>query len=107
MIENNCIVRPRKIKNTNYSHCDTCKTRCNVIFCLIAGVVLARRGGMIQQLYFPFFLGLGGPVGAGTQVCNLNLLVYGHMTKHRKNKLNILYVITILRSVNKLIFVII
>ncbi|CAL4132241.1 unnamed protein product [Meganyctiphanes norvegica] len=31
------------------------------------GVVLGREGGMIQQLIVPFFLGLGGPVGSGTQ----------------------------------------
>lgn len=32
-----------------------------------SGVVLGRDGGMIKQLYLPFFLGLGGPVGNGTQ----------------------------------------
>ncbi|CAG9761476.1 unnamed protein product [Ceutorhynchus assimilis] len=32
-----------------------------------SGVVLGRDGGMIKQLYMPFFLGLGGPVGNGTQ----------------------------------------
>nr|CAG4637075.1 EOG090X07KR [Ceriodaphnia reticulata] len=32
-----------------------------------SGVVLGRRGGMIAQLYFPFFFGLGGPVGSGEQ----------------------------------------
>ncbi|KAF2362310.1 Epimerase family protein SDR39U1 [Trinorchestia longiramus] len=31
------------------------------------GVVLGRNGGMIQQLFMPFFLGLGGPVGSGEQ----------------------------------------
>nr|CAG4646320.1 EOG090X07KR [Macrothrix elegans] len=31
------------------------------------GVVLGRRGGMIEQLYWPFFFGLGGPVGSGQQ----------------------------------------
>ncbi|XP_064113933.1 epimerase family protein SDR39U1-like isoform X2 [Macrobrachium nipponense] len=31
------------------------------------GVVLGRQGGMVQQLYFPFFCGLGGPVGHGNQ----------------------------------------
>nr|CAG4651042.1 EOG090X07KR [Simocephalus serrulatus] len=32
-----------------------------------AGVVLGRKGGMIAQLYFPFFFGMGGPVGSGQQ----------------------------------------
>lgn len=31
------------------------------------GVVLGRDGGMIQNLYLPFYLGLGGPIGKGTQ----------------------------------------
>ncbi|KAF4528121.1 hypothetical protein B566_EDAN016324 [Ephemera danica] len=31
------------------------------------GVVLGRQGGMIKQLYTPFFLGVGGPVGSGRQ----------------------------------------
>ncbi|KAG0718822.1 Epimerase family protein SDR39U1 [Chionoecetes opilio] len=31
------------------------------------GVVLGRPGGMIQQLFFPFFMGVGGPVGSGNQ----------------------------------------
>lgn len=31
------------------------------------GVVLGRQGGMVQQLYFPFFCGVGGPVGHGNQ----------------------------------------
>ena len=32
-----------------------------------SGVVLGRWGGMIQQLYWPFFMGAGGPVGTGDQ----------------------------------------
>lgn len=32
-----------------------------------AGVILGRSGGMIKQLFLPFFLGLGGPVGRGDQ----------------------------------------
>jgi len=31
------------------------------------GVVLGRNGGMISQIYLPFFLGLGGKMGEGTQ----------------------------------------
>lgn len=31
------------------------------------GVVLGREGGMINNLYFPFFFGVGGPVGEGKQ----------------------------------------
>lgn len=33
----------------------------------VSGVVLGRNGGMIQQLFLPFYLGLGGPVGSGNQ----------------------------------------
>lgn len=29
--------------------------------------MLGRDGGMIKQLIIPFWLGLGGPVGKGTQ----------------------------------------
>lgn len=32
-----------------------------------SGVVLGRNGGMIKQIYLPFFLGLGGSIGAGNQ----------------------------------------
>jgi len=32
-----------------------------------SGVVLGRMGGMIQQLYWPFFFGGGGPVASGEQ----------------------------------------
>lgn len=32
-----------------------------------SGVVLGRDGGMIQQLYTPFYLCLGGPIGSGQQ----------------------------------------
>ncbi|PSN43908.1 Epimerase family protein SDR39U1, partial [Blattella germanica] len=32
-----------------------------------SGVVLGRNGGMIKQLYLPFYFGLGGPVGRGDQ----------------------------------------
>lgn len=32
-----------------------------------AGVILGRNGGMIKQLFLPFYLGLGGPVGTGDQ----------------------------------------
>jgi len=31
------------------------------------GVVLGRNGGMIKQLWLPFFFGVGGPVGDGQQ----------------------------------------
>jgi len=31
------------------------------------GVVLGRNGGMVQQLFAPFYLGVGGPVGHGNQ----------------------------------------
>ena len=30
-------------------------------------VVLGRQGGMIQQIFVPFFCGVGGRMGAGTQ----------------------------------------
>ncbi|XP_076682863.1 epimerase family protein SDR39U1 [Andrena cerasifolii] len=32
-----------------------------------SGVVLGKDGGMIKQIYLPFFLGLGGPIGSGSQ----------------------------------------
>lgn len=32
-----------------------------------SGIVLGREGGMIQQLYIPFWFGLGGPIGSGAQ----------------------------------------
>lgn len=32
-----------------------------------AGVVLGKDGGMIKQLWLPFSLGLGGPIGSGAQ----------------------------------------
>jgi len=35
---------------------------------LRSGVVLGRNGGMIQQTFLPFFLGLGGPMGWGQQI---------------------------------------
>jgi len=31
------------------------------------GVVLGRKGGMISQIFLPFFLGTGGRMGSGTQ----------------------------------------
>lgn len=32
-----------------------------------SGVILGRNGGMIKQLFLPFYFGLGGPVGRGDQ----------------------------------------
>ncbi|XP_046835216.1 epimerase family protein SDR39U1 [Vespa crabro] len=32
-----------------------------------SGVVLGKDGGMIKQIYLPFLLGLGGPIGTGNQ----------------------------------------
>lgn len=32
-----------------------------------SGVVLGRSGGMIKQLFLPFYFGVGGPVGSGDQ----------------------------------------
>ncbi|KAF5273312.1 hypothetical protein FQR65_LT04734 [Abscondita terminalis] len=32
-----------------------------------SGVVLGKDGGMIKQLYLPFYLGVGGPIGTGDQ----------------------------------------
>lgn len=32
-----------------------------------SGVVIGREGGMIQSMYLPFWLGLGGPIGDGKQ----------------------------------------
>jgi hypothetical protein len=36
-------------------------------FKISTGLALAREGGIVQQLYFPFFFGLGGPIGCGKQ----------------------------------------
>lgn len=41
-------------------------TDCRNVF-IRSGVVLGRNGGMIQQLYLPFYLCLGGPIGSGDQ----------------------------------------
>lgn len=58
------------------------KNDCRVIT-IRSGVVLGRNGGMIKQLYLPFFLGLGGPVGNGSQYLPwihikdlVNLIIY-------------------------------
>ncbi|XP_046614160.1 epimerase family protein SDR39U1 [Neodiprion virginianus] len=32
-----------------------------------SGVVLGRTGGMIKQIFIPFYVGLGGPIGSGKQ----------------------------------------
>jgi len=37
------------------------------MICTLTGVVLGRNGGMIKQIYLPFYLGLGGPMGSGAQ----------------------------------------
>ncbi|KAL1517562.1 hypothetical protein ABEB36_001310 [Hypothenemus hampei] len=42
------------------------KSNCRVVT-IRSGVVLGKNGGMIKQLYLPFYLGLGGPVGNGSQ----------------------------------------
>ncbi|GLH08980.1 Epimerase family protein SDR39U1 [Gryllus bimaculatus] len=34
---------------------------------LRSGVVLGRNGGMVKQLWLPFYFGMGGPVGDGNQ----------------------------------------
>ncbi|PRD32280.1 UNVERIFIED_CONTAM: Epimerase family protein SDR39U1 [Trichonephila clavipes] len=36
-------------------------------FIVRSGVVIGRSGGMINQLYLPFYFGLGGPIGSGNQ----------------------------------------
>jgi len=35
---------------------------------LRSGVVLGRNGGLVQQTILPFLFGLGGPMGAGSQI---------------------------------------
>jgi len=32
-----------------------------------SGIVLGKNGGLIKQIYLPFYLGLGGPIGTGKQ----------------------------------------
>ncbi|KAJ8924563.1 hypothetical protein NQ315_000712 [Exocentrus adspersus] len=60
-----------------------------------SGVVLGREGGMIKQLYLPFYLGLGGPVGSGSQYMPwihiddlTSLIVYAIENKEVKGVLN-------------------
>ncbi|KAJ8972223.1 hypothetical protein NQ314_000284 [Rhamnusium bicolor] len=55
-------------KNWEKAACldEECKNVCRVVT-IRSGVVLGREGGMIKQLYLPFYLGLGGPVGNGAQ----------------------------------------
>jgi len=36
-------------------------------FVIRSGVVLGRSGGIISQLYWPFYSGLGGPIASGKQ----------------------------------------
>ena len=38
-----------------------------VLFCVSTGLVLGRDGGVLKNIYVPFFFGLGGPVGTGKQ----------------------------------------
>lgn len=72
---------------------DTQKS-CRVVT-IRSGVVLGREGGMIKQLYIPFFLGLGGPVGSGNQYMPwihiddlINLIVYAIENCNVKGILN-------------------
>lgn len=50
---------------------------------LRTGVVLGREGGMIQQLFMPFFLGFGGPVGTGKKFTVIILFIT-HEIYYRK-----------------------
>lgn len=45
---------------------DDVQKRCRQVI-LRSGVVLGRDGGLIQNQYWQFFFGLGGPIGKGTQ----------------------------------------
>lgn len=45
---------------------DDVQERCRQVI-LRSGVVLGRDGGLIQNQYWQFFFGLGGPIGKGTQ----------------------------------------
>ena len=38
-----------------------------IYFILFSGVVLGHGGGMFQQIYWPFFFGLGGHISSGKQ----------------------------------------
>nr|CAD7434542.1 unnamed protein product [Timema monikensis] len=60
-----------------------------------SGVVLGKNGGMVKQLYIPFYLGLGGPVGSGKQYMPwihiddlTNLLLFAIQKKDVKGVLN-------------------
>jgi len=50
---------------TDWESAAKAKDTRNVI--LRSGVVLGREGGVVNQMYYPFYLGLGGPVGSGSQ----------------------------------------
>ncbi|KAL0270913.1 UNVERIFIED_CONTAM: hypothetical protein PYX00_008183 [Menopon gallinae] len=60
-----------------------------------SGVVLGKNGGMVKQLWLPFFLGLGGPVGPGNQYLPwihiddlTNLILYAIENEKVKGVLN-------------------
>ena len=42
----------------------SCPTRRVIIR---SGIILGKNGGFISQIWLPFFLGLGGPIGSGNQ----------------------------------------
>lgn len=60
-----------------------------------SGVVLGRNGGLIKQLWLPFYFGVGGPVGTGNQFLPwihiddlANLIIYSIETEKVRGVLN-------------------
>ena len=61
----------------------------------VSGVVLGRDGGMIQQIFLPFFLGTGGKIGSGRQYFpwihvadTAGIITYAIMKEHVTGILN-------------------
>lgn len=68
--------------------------QCRVVT-IRSGVVLGKGGGMIKNVYLPFCLGLGGPIGNGTQYMPwihiddiTSLIVYAIENQHVQGILN-------------------
>ncbi|CAG7725640.1 unnamed protein product [Allacma fusca] len=55
--------------STNWEKCSELKPEAKEVRRVIirSGIVLGRQGGVIRDMYFPFYFGVGGPVGSGQQ----------------------------------------
>ncbi|CAG9862119.1 unnamed protein product [Phyllotreta striolata] len=70
------------------------REQCRIVT-IRSGVVLGKDGGMIKQMYLPFYLGLGGPIGDGKQympwihLCDItNLIIHAIECSTVKGVLN-------------------